>query len=350
MGSSCLRSTIAAINQSFLLEPTMQLERLEPRPWMSTCLRAAGIYNLIWGGWVVLFPLSVFRLSGFEELPRYPQIWQCLGMVIGVYGIGYWLAARNPFVHWPIVLVGMLGKIFGPIGFVSAVIQGQLPGSMSWVILTNDLIWWWPFGAILWSALLHHQLEWSQSDAPAEIGDPVRDLKSQHGRSLAELSQNQPTLVVFLRHSGCTFCREALDDLEQQRPDIEAQGVRLAIVHMDTEENATSLVARYHLQDIDRFRDAGQYLYRHFQLGLGSVTQLLGPTIWWKGFQAAILRKHGIGQLGGNGFRMPGAFVVRDGRVIASFRHQTAADRPDYRELACHLEGLQDQSTVGADV
>ena len=42
-----------------------------------------------------------------KEFPRYPQIWQCVGMIVGVYGVGYLVAASDPLRHWPIVLVGM---------------------------------------------------------------------------------------------------------------------------------------------------------------------------------------------------------------------------------------------------
>jgi hypothetical protein len=120
--------------------------------WMRLTLLAAGIYNLAWGAWVVLFPDALFRWAEME-LPRYPQIWQCVGMIVGVYGIGYLIAAGNPLRHWPIVLVGFLGKIFGPIGFLAGALQGDLPWSWGVTIVSNDLIWWVPFGIILYRAL-----------------------------------------------------------------------------------------------------------------------------------------------------------------------------------------------------
>lgn len=83
---------------------------------MSLTLKIAAIYNLLWGVWVVLFPNHIFELVGMT-LPIHPMIWQGMSMVIGVYGLGYWWAAQNPMIHWPIVAVGLLGKIFGPIGF-----------------------------------------------------------------------------------------------------------------------------------------------------------------------------------------------------------------------------------------
>lgn len=121
------------------------------RPWMSRVLWAAAIYNLTWGAFVVLFPLLPFQWAGMPP-PNYPEIWQCLGMVVGVYGVGYAIAARAPLRHWPIVLAGLLGKILGPLGFLYAAQRGRLPWRACWTILTNDLIWWAPFAAILLAA------------------------------------------------------------------------------------------------------------------------------------------------------------------------------------------------------
>jgi small multidrug resistance pump len=115
---------------------------------MAWVLWAASIYNLAWGGVVILFPDMPFDWAGMD-LPNYPEIWQCLGMVVGVYGVGYAIAATNPLRHWPIVLVGLLGKIFGPIGFLNAASRGRLPWRAGWTLVTNDLIWWVPFTAIL---------------------------------------------------------------------------------------------------------------------------------------------------------------------------------------------------------
>lgn len=114
----------------------------------STILKCAAAYNLAWGAWVILFPNLFFDWLQMDR-PNYPQIWQCVGMVVGVYGIGYWIAAQKPFIHWPIVLVGFLGKIFGPIGFAHSLILGTLPLKFGVLLITNDFIWWLPFWVIL---------------------------------------------------------------------------------------------------------------------------------------------------------------------------------------------------------
>jgi hypothetical protein len=62
-------------------------------------------------------------------------------MMVGVYAIGYWLIARDPERFGPFVYIGLAGKILGPLGFLWAACQGQLPWSFGWVNVTNDVIW-----------------------------------------------------------------------------------------------------------------------------------------------------------------------------------------------------------------
>lgn len=126
---------------------------LQPQSWMGKILLAAAVCNIAWGTFAILSPLTLFRWCGLDPLPIYPELWQCVGMIVGVYGVGYAIAASDPFRHWTIVLVGLLGKIFGTVGFIGSVISGRLPLAMGWTIVTNDLIWWIPFGLILRNAL-----------------------------------------------------------------------------------------------------------------------------------------------------------------------------------------------------
>ncbi|NJL32322.1 MAG: alkyl hydroperoxide reductase [Phycisphaerales bacterium] len=120
---------------------------------MNHWLLAAGLYNLLWGAATIALPNATLELLGIVPTPITAAFWQCIGMIVGVYGLGYLIASRNPLRHWPIVLVGLLGKIFGPIGFIQALTQGVLPVQMGWTILTNDLLWWIPFALILKRAL-----------------------------------------------------------------------------------------------------------------------------------------------------------------------------------------------------
>lgn len=78
---------------------------------------------------------------------------------------------------------------------------------------------------------------------------------SQHGQTLVALSAERPQFVVFLRHFGCTFCREMVSDIAARRQAIEAAGSQLAFVHLGAEEKAKNFFAYYKLDDVPRFSD-----------------------------------------------------------------------------------------------
>jgi peroxiredoxin len=299
---------------------------------MSWWLVAAGIYNLVWGALTVLVPGWLFDLTGMEP-PNYPFIWQCVGMIVGVYGIGYLAAARDPFRHWPIVLVGFLGKIFGPLGYVGGVLKGEVPPAFGVTLPTNDLLWWIPFGLILYHAF-RANTDTARGAAATDLATALAEARTQSGTSLAALSRQGPLVVVLLRHSGCVFCREAIADAAAALPRIEEAGARLVLVHQGDDDGLRAIAAGHGIERVDRVSDPEKRLYRALEVPRGSFGQLFGPAVWWPGLRA-LVRGHGLGPLVGDGFQMPGAFLVRDGAVVAAYRHAHAADRPDYAGLAC---------------
>lgn len=296
--------------------------------WITWTLLLAGLYNLAWGALVVLRPSWPFDWLQIAR-PNYPEIWQCVGMVVGVYGFGYLIAARDAARHWPIILVGLLGKLFGPIGFLFS----NLPWGWLIILGFNDLPWWLPFAGILLYAFSENQRP-APGKTFASLGEALSTARDQHGVSLLALSEQSSILVTFLRHQGCTFCREALSDLAKHRAEIESRGAKLAIVHMSEDQEITPLLARYKLDDVPRISDPTCSLYGAFSLPRGSLLQLFGPKVLLRAIPS-LLAGHGFGLINGDGYQMPGAFLVKNGEVASAYRHQTAADRPEYLQLAC---------------
>lgn len=107
----------------------------------------AGSYNLAFGLWVGFWPFQFFEIFGIEP-PRYAAIWACVGMVVGIYGLLYWHAAWKPEHGRPIIAIGLLGKVLGPIGMVIS-FSDQWPPRLAMINLYNDVIWWLPFTLFL---------------------------------------------------------------------------------------------------------------------------------------------------------------------------------------------------------
>lgn len=112
---------------------------------------AAGLYNLGWGVFASVDPQWLFRFADMP-LQNYPEIFACLGMVVGLYGILYLEVARMPERGWLLAAVGLLGKVLGPIGCLQLVWSGQWRVATLILCVTNDLMWWIPFGLYLYDA------------------------------------------------------------------------------------------------------------------------------------------------------------------------------------------------------
>jgi hypothetical protein len=169
----------------------------------------------------------------------------------------------------------------------------------------------------------------------AEMAAVLEQYRTESGRSLLELLDESPLLLVFLRHFGCSFCRQTLEDVSKIRGTIEARGIRPVFVHLGSPERAKPYFDYYHLSDIERVSnpDASLYAQPVFSLTRKNVlSQFLIPRLW-KGWLQGALRKHGIGMIKEDADQMPGIFYLRDRAIVRAFRYRTIADEPDYMGL-----------------
>jgi peroxiredoxin len=166
----------------------------------------------------------------------------------------------------------------------------------------------------------------------------VKEIVSKNGWNLEALSQEGPVLVVFLRHFNCIYCRESLAELRRVRALIEAEGVRIATVHMGTESQATTLLDLFDLSDVERFSDPERRLYTAFGLERTTLGRLVGPASWLgmarAGLRSCFLPGKKLEGIIGDVLQMPGVFLLRDGRIVGDFKPTRVDKRPDYLELA----------------
>jgi hypothetical protein len=178
-------------------------------------------------------------------------------------------------------------------------------------------------------------LEADIRDQRAEIASALGDVRAESGRTLLELVDAGPVLLVFLRHFGCSFCRQALDDVSKIYGALTDRGVRPVFVHLGTAERAKPYFDYYCLSDVERISNPDGSFYRSpiFELGRVSLARVVFQPAVWKGWLQDAMIKHGIGLNREDASQMPGVFFLRDRAIVRSFRHRTIADRPDYLRL-----------------
>jgi peroxiredoxin len=166
-------------------------------------------------------------------------------------------------------------------------------------------------------------------------------IQTNKGNNLLELSHRGPVLLAFLRHFGCMFCRESLVDISKKRKSIESKGINIVLVHMSDNETAESYFKKFKLPGIEHISDHECRYYAMFGLTKGSFSQLFGLKTWIRGFEVAVTKQILPNtSLVGDGFQMPGIFLLKEGKIIEQFIHKSVADKPDYDNFihACELE------------
>jgi peroxiredoxin len=173
--------------------------------------------------------------------------------------------------------------------------------------------------------------ELAQAESIASLLEAAR---TDSGKRFMDFVEAGPVLLVFLRHGGCTFCREAISDIARDRAEIEAEGTRIVLVHMGDRDAIGAAVARYGVGDLERICDPSRKLYDAFGLKSGSVGQLAGFKVIWRGLWAGLVKGHGLSSPKADSTQMPGVFLIDSGVIVGRFRHRSAADRPSYINLA----------------
>ncbi|MGD0739039.1 MAG: hypothetical protein ABR957_05545 [Terracidiphilus sp.] len=175
----------------------------------------------------------------------------------------------------------------------------------------------------------------AQADERSSLADSLREFHTETGRSLLDLVDESPVLLVFLRHFACAFCAQALDRVSKVRSQIEAKGVRPVFAHLGTPERAKPYFDYYNLSDVERISNPEATLYQLPDFALSRTNPFLhsfNPTVW-KGWLSGALFKYGIGMIKEDADQMPGVFFLKDRKIVRAFRHRTIADEPDYLKL-----------------
>ncbi|NNE27085.1 MAG: redoxin domain-containing protein [Saprospiraceae bacterium] len=161
----------------------------------------------------------------------------------------------------------------------------------------------------------------------------LKEIKVNTGENLYDLSMSKAVLLVFLRHFGCIFCREALNDLSDQKEILDDRNVEMVFVHMSDNDIAESYFDEFNLSGAKHISDPDCHLYAKFGLVKGNFSQLFGFNTWVRGYE---VRKKGIRwtmEKIGDSLQMPGIFLFINGQLKNSFVHKRASDVPDYNAI-----------------
>ena len=281
-------------------------------------LKLAGVYNLLLTILMVFFPKIVCVLFNIEYSSNFNLAWQVFAVFTGVLGIGFFLASVDIEFHWGIVLLGFLTKAITTLIFLKAIVMNALPAKTVFFVVLNDLIWLIPFYFALNYA---YESFTKEASAPKKFNDLINVAKTNNGKTLLQLSTGNRVLLVFVRHLGCTFCRETVSEISKLESVIKSKNLNLVFVHMSDPAFGDDFFSKYFPYPVSHISDPQRLLYQSLGLKRGSLSQVFGPSTFLRGFWAGLIKGHGLGQPEGDPMQLGGYYILSEGRVV--FEHKT---------------------------
>ena len=110
------------------------------KPWMRKLLIFAGGYNLLVGINLCVFYHEMFK---FFALPKPSLIMyvQLVGILVALFGVGYWRVAFRPIQNRDLLLLGFLSKLFGTLLGTGYVLLGKMPPIFLVILIFSDLVY-----------------------------------------------------------------------------------------------------------------------------------------------------------------------------------------------------------------
>lgn len=161
----------------------------------------------------------------------------------------------------------------------------------------------------------------------------MKEMVTSDGSTVFDHSLQQQVFLIFLRHFGCVFCRESLLDLSNKQEEFIKNEVKPIFVHMADYATAESFFKQFNLKTPIHVSDIECKFYADFGLAKGRFNQLFGLKSLVRGIEISTKGIFPTLKEIGDGYQMPGIFIVKDGKVLQSYIHNHAADKPDYQSL-----------------
>lgn len=302
--------------------------------WVDITLRFAGVVNVVWGLIFALFTNPLFRWAQLPE-PAFLFPWQLIGIAAIVFGLGYYIASFSITKNALIVVIGFALKLASTIAVWKSVFVQDFSLPLALYFSAKDLLWLIPFVLVLYHVFRKWQTpEQERVNPSVPFAETLAQFHTNRGHDLLSLSQEQPILLIFLPHDASPWFQESVARIRQQQEAVEQRGARLVLVRPTHSERIVSTLQREGLADEEYVGDVNYSMYNTFNLKRATLGQVFGLSAWRHGWTSSGLAHANLNELVGDGFRLPGAFLLYQGELRKSYHYEKNTDHPDYALLA----------------
>lgn len=159
---------------------------------------------------------------------------------------------------------------------------------------------------------------------------PLNGRNIDDSDTLRDVLNDGPTLLVFLRHFGCIFCRETVKDLKRVVANDPAYP-QVIFFHQGTPDEGDHHFSRL-WPEARAVSDIPKTYYDAFDIKRGGLREMFGPVVWACGVRST-LKGNRIGMKTGDPWTMPTLILMDGDRIVWDFVGKHAGDHPDFAAI-----------------
>jgi peroxiredoxin len=158
------------------------------------------------------------------------------------------------------------------------------------------------------------------ANAPGDASDLADAVLHDHAGNevrLGETWRERPAAVVWLRHFGCTFCRQHALQLQRDLDEFDEAGVNLVVIGHGTPEQAGDFRRKQKVEGLRLLVDPERETYELAGAKRASVGELLGPRVMARGLRNSLKHRVHQGKVVGHPAQLGGVLIVTPGNTVA---------------------------------
>ncbi|KAL0483573.1 regulator of G-protein signaling [Acrasis kona] len=173
----------------------------------------------------------------------------------------------------------------------------------------------------------------------------LASVNTNTGVSLGELSKKHKILFLFLRHTGCPYCKEAVQDICDNYHTLLQFNTIPVLCHLEPEADFAKFLHEDFtdpiIPNLLRVHDKDDYLANTFEV-ISELNKRKLPGVLMRAAYLYATKGYKIKQLnelfaptaeGITRTRVPALFILENERIVYQFRHSAFSTRPDYLDL-----------------
>lgn len=152
-------------------------------------------------------------------------------------------------------------------------------------------------------------------------------------KNLWTASFEKKTIMIFLRHFGCIFCKNMLSDLARAQNELTRRGFQIIVVHQSDLSVSKEFFNSFGLKDFLEISDPYRSVYQIFEINQVKLSELFHPRAFlsaWQSYQEG----HRNGPVDGSVWQMPGLLILFEGKIQKRFEFDHVGRLPIFLEFA----------------